>query len=54
MDPTDGLAIVTLAGVNTNNLQFINVNWLNACCDRPIFLRRQSCDRCRRDDQLIF
>lgn len=25
MDPSDGLAIVTLAGVNTNNVQFINV-----------------------------
>ncbi len=25
IDPSDGLAIVTLAGVNTNNVQFINV-----------------------------
>src|SRR5260370_2990938 len=54
MDPTDGLAIVTLAGVNTNNLQFINVTGSTPAVTGQFSSGGNLATGVAVDDQLIF
>jgi DNA-binding beta-propeller fold protein YncE len=54
MDPTDGLAIVTLAGVNTNKLQFINVTGSTPAVTGQFSSGGNLATGVAVDDQLIF